>query len=56
MKTIKYMLAGIVLLLASLFCMGICMQRTDGSGPELLALLLFLGGLSLSAFGFFSKE
>lgn len=57
MKSIKLMLLGIVLVLASLFCMAICILRMNtGDGPALLAIVLFALGLIASGVGFFTKE
>ncbi len=55
MKSLKVVLAGIVLILAGLFVMGICIIRgqTGHSGPEWLALVLFVVGLLVSLFGIF---
>jgi len=55
-KGIKIILAGIVLLLASLFFMGICIINIKEGGPQGLTLALFVIGLLVSGFGLFYKE
>ncbi len=58
MKSLKVILGGIILILASLFFLGLCiLSRPDSSGPEGIALALFVLGLIVSSFGlFFVKE
>ena len=58
MKSLKVVLGGIILILASLFFMGICItSRPTSSGPESIALILFVLGLVVSGIGlFFIKE
>ena len=58
MKSLKVILSGIVLILASLFFMGVCiLSRPESSGPEALALILFVSGLAVSGAGlFFIKD
>lgn len=54
MKSLKVILGGIVLILASLFFMGICIiSRPTSSGPEGITLVLFVVGLVVSGAGFF---
>ncbi len=54
MKSLKVILGGIVLILASLFFMGICItSRPTSSGPEGITLVLFVAGLLVSGGGFF---
>ena len=53
MKSIRVMLAGIVLMLASLFFMGICILNANKGGPEGLTLFLFVAGVSVSLIGIF---
>lgn len=55
MKSIKVTLAGIVVILASLFFMGICIIRRGG--PEGFTLGLFIAGIIICAVGlFFVKD
>lgn len=57
MDSIKVILAGIVLILASLFFMGICILNADKGGPEGLTLALFISGVMVSLIGlFFVKD
>ncbi|MBQ8718083.1 MAG: hypothetical protein IJY66_02315 [Clostridia bacterium] len=57
MDSIKVALVGIVLILASLFCMGICIINTQQGGPQGLAVFLFAAGLIISIVGlFFVKD
>ena len=57
MDSIKVALAGIVLILASLFCMGICIINVKQGGPQGLAIFLFAAGLITSIIGlFFVKD
>lgn len=58
MKSLKVILSGIILILASLFFLGLCiLSGPDSSGPEGIALALFVPGLLVSGFGlFFTKE
>lgn len=54
MKSLKVILGGIVLILVSLFFMGICItSRPTSSGPEGITLVLFVSGLAVSGAGFF---
>lgn len=53
MDSIKVILAGIVLILASLFFMGICILNADKGGPEGLTLALFISGVMVSLIGLF---
>ena len=56
-KSLRVALSGIILILASLFVMGICVIDVQTSGPEGLALGLFVLGLIISIAGiFFVKE
>ena len=56
-KSLRVALSGIILILASLFIMGICVIDVQTSGPEGLALGLFVLGLIISIAGiFFVKE
>lgn len=56
-NALRVTLIGIVLILASLFCMGICIIDVQTSGPEGLALTLFVLGIIVSIAGiFFVKE
>lgn len=57
MKSLKIILSGVILILASLFFLGLCVLNKPHSGPEGLALALFVLGLIVSGFGlFFIKE
>ena len=58
MKSIKVTLAGIVLILASLFFMGICIiNRNGGFSPDGLSLGLFIFGIIICVIGlFFVKD
>ncbi len=57
MDSIKVILAGIVLILASLFCMGICIINAKQGGPEGLTVFLFAAGIIVSIIGlFFVKD
>ena len=56
-KSLGVALSGIILILASLFVMGICIIDVQTSGPEGLALGLFVLGIIVSIAGiFFVKE
>ena len=56
-KSLRVALSGIILILASLFIMGVCVIDVQTSGPEGLALGLFVLGLIISIAGiFFVKE
>ena len=56
-KSLRVALSGIILILASLFVMGICVIDVQTSGPEGLALGLFVLGIIISIAGiFFVKE
>lgn len=52
---LRVVLAGIVLILASLFFMGICILNANAQkgGPEGLALALFVAGVIVSIIGLF---
>lgn len=56
MKSIKVILAGIILILLSLFFMGICLLNAREGGPEGLTLALLIAGLVVSAIGLFFVE
>jgi len=51
MRSIKIILAGIVLILASLFCMGICILNAKQGGPVELTTALFAIGVIISIVG-----
>lgn len=51
MRSIKIILAGIVLILASLFCMGICILNAKQGGPVGLTTALFALGVIISIVG-----
>ncbi|MDE7289797.1 MAG: hypothetical protein K2N71_09915 [Oscillospiraceae bacterium] len=54
MKSIKVILAGIVLILASLFFMGICIiNHNGGFYPDGLSLGLFIFGIIICVIGLF---
>ena len=56
-KSLRVALSGIILILASLFVMGICIIDVQTSGPEGLALGLFVLGIIVSIAGiFFVKD
>ena len=56
-KSLRVTLSGIILILASLFVMGICIIDVQTSGSEGLALGLFVLGIIVSIAGiFFVKE
>ena len=56
-NALRVTLIGIILILASLFIMGICVIDVQTSGPEGLALGLFVLGIIVSIAGiFFVKE
>lgn len=53
----RMVLGGIVLMLAGLFCLGICvMNEGQGLHPEGLALILEVGGFFLAAVGIFRGD
>ncbi len=57
MNSMKVILAGIVLILASLFCMGICIINVKQGGPQGLTVFLFAAGIIVSIIGlFFVKD
>lgn len=57
MDSIKVILVGIVLILASLFCMGICILNANQGGPQGLTVCLFAAGIIVSIIGlFFVKD
>lgn len=57
MNSIKVVLAGIALILASLFCMGICILNANQGGPQGLTVALFVAGVIVSLIGlFFVKD
>lgn len=53
MNSIKVILAGIVLILASLFCMGICIINAEQGGPQGLTVALFIVGVIITIIGLF---
>lgn len=53
LKCIKVILAGIILLLISLFFMGICIIDAKNGGPQELTLFLFVIGIVVSVVGLF---
>lgn len=56
MKSIKVILIGIVVILASLFCMGIVIIN-DGGGSDRIAIRLFIVGIIICIIGsFFVKD
>lgn len=56
-NALRVVLAGIILILASLFFMGICVINAQKGGPEGLTLALFVIGFIISIIGlFFVKE
>ena len=48
MKAIKIILAGIILILSSLFFMGICIINAQKGGPQGWTLFLFVAGVIVS--------
>lgn len=57
MNSIKTISAGIVLILASLFCMGICIINAKQGKPQGLTIALFAVGTVVSLIGiFFVKD
>ncbi|MDD6060450.1 MAG: hypothetical protein PUB97_08745 [Ruminococcus sp.] len=56
MSSTKITLAGIILILASLFCMGICILNSEQGGPQGLTVLLFATGVIISIIGLFLPE
>ncbi|MCI9430881.1 MAG: hypothetical protein HFF70_00430 [Oscillospiraceae bacterium] len=53
-NALRVTLIGIILILASLFFMGVCItSRPTSSGPEGLTLFLFVAGLIVSVIGLF---
>lgn len=53
----RMVLGGIVLMLAGLFCLGICiLNEGQGLHPEGLALILEVGGFILAAVGIFRGD
>ena len=55
-NSLKVVLTGIILILSSLFFMGICIINRGG-GPQGLTLALFIIGVIVSGIGlFFVKE
>lgn len=52
MRSIKVILGGIVLILSSLFCMGIVIVN-HGGGTDGLALGLFISGIIICVIGLF---
>ena len=56
MSSTKITLAGIILILASLFCMGICILNSEQGGPQGLTVLLFAAGVIISIIGLFLPE
>ena len=56
-KALKVVLIGIILILSSLFFMGICIINSHSGGPQGLTLALFIIGVIVSIIGlFFVKE
>lgn len=54
---LKVVLTGIILILSSLFFMGICILDSHRGGPQGLTLSLFIIGVIVSVIGlFFIKE
>ncbi|MBO5141785.1 MAG: hypothetical protein J6C46_02090 [Clostridia bacterium] len=53
MKCIKVILAGIILILMSLFFMGVCIIEAKNGGPQELTLFLFVIGIIVSIVGLF---
>lgn len=57
MKAIKVILLGIILILSSLFFMGICIINAHKGGPQGLTVFLFIAGIIVSIIGlFFVKD
>ena len=55
-NALKVVLTGIILILSSLFFMGVCILN-NGGGPQGLTLALFIIGVIVSIIGlFFVKE
>ena len=52
-NSMRVVLAGIVFLLSSLFCMGICILKARTGGPETLTFALFVIGVGVSIIGLF---
>ncbi len=53
-NALRVTLIGIILILASLFFMGVCItSRPTASGPEGMTLFLFVTGLVVSGIGLF---
>ncbi len=56
-NALKVVLVGIILILSSLFFLGICIINARTGGPDGLALGLFVLGLIVSGIGlFFVKD
>ena len=55
-NALRVVLAGIVLILASLFFMGICIINAQKGGPQGLTLALFIVGVIVSIIGIFFVE
>jgi len=58
MKSIKIMLIGIMLVMVSLFLLGICVLNVgahDGFYPELPALICLIAGAVIFVFGVITK-
>lgn len=56
MNSIKTILVGIILILCSLFSMGICIINAKSGGPEFLTLCLFVLGLIVCVIGLFQHD
>lgn len=53
----RMVLGGIVLMLAGLFCLGICiLNEGQGMYPDWAALILEVGGFFLAAVGIFRGD
>ena len=52
-NALRVVLVGIVLILASLFFMGICIINAHKGGPEGLTLALFIVGVIVCVIGIF---
>ena len=55
-NALRVVLVGIVLILASLFFMGICIINAQKGGPQGLTLALFIVGVIVSIIGIFFVE
>ena len=52
-KALKVVFIGIILILASLFFMGICILNAQTGGPQGLTLALFVLGVIVCVIGIF---